>query len=196
MSKQIGHISLAAQQQHQNALFELRVGNKYKIGRKIGSGSFGDIYLGLFIHSLFFNKFIGTNIVNGEEVAIKIESYKAKHPQLEYEARVYKSLAGGGRRFCFFLFCLYYLVGIPFVRWFGQEGEYLCMVIDLLGPSLEDLFNFCGRKFTLKTVLLLADQLVYLEIIIAQILIHYRLQESNIFIRKTFYTEISNPIIS
>lgn len=25
---------------------ELRVGNKYRLGRKIGSGSFGDIYLG------------------------------------------------------------------------------------------------------------------------------------------------------
>ncbi|RUP50875.1 hypothetical protein BC936DRAFT_137277 [Jimgerdemannia flammicorona] len=89
---------------------------------------------------------IGTNIINGEEVAIKLESVKAKHPQLEYEAKVYKTLAGG--------------VGIPFVRWYGTECDYNAMVIDLLGPSLEDLFNFCNRKFTLKTVLLLADQLV------------------------------------
>ncbi|KAK4694946.1 hypothetical protein P7C70_g8648, partial [Phenoliferia sp. Uapishka_3] len=106
---------------------------KYRIGKKIGAGSFGDIYLGV-------------NIISGEEVGIKLESVKAKHPQLEYEAKVYKTLAGG--------------VGVPFVRWFGVECDYNAMVMDLLGPSLEDLFNFCNRKFTLKTVLLLADQLI------------------------------------
>ena len=50
---------------------------------------------------------LGTNVINGEEVAIKVESEKAKHPQLEYEARVYKSLAGGGKlSTCHLLLCL------------------------------------------------------------------------------------------
>jgi len=112
---------------------ELRVGGKYRLGRKIGSGSFGDIYL-------------GTNIHTGEEVGIKLEALRARHPQLMFEYKVYKTLLGGE--------------GIPNVHWFGTEGDYNVMVMDILGPSLEDLFNFCSRKFTLKTVLMLADQLL------------------------------------
>ncbi|KAI4790427.1 hypothetical protein KUCAC02_034638 [Chaenocephalus aceratus] len=112
---------------------ELRVGNKYRLGRKIGSGSFGDIYL-------------GSNIATGEEVAIKLECVKTKHPQLHIESKFYKMMQGG--------------VGIPSIKWCGAEGDYNVMVMELLGPSLEDLFNFCSRKFSLKTVLLLADQMI------------------------------------
>jgi predicted Ser/Thr protein kinase len=95
---------------------------------------------------VLMRSFIGTNIMSGEDIAVKLENVRAAHPQLEYEARVYKTLAGG--------------VGIPFVRWYGREGDFNVLVMDLLGPSMEDLFNYCKRRFSLKTVLLLADQLV------------------------------------
>lgn len=45
--------------------------------------------------------------------------------------------------------------GIPVMHTYGHEGEYNYMIIDILGPSLEDLFNYCGRKFSLKTTLML-----------------------------------------
>ncbi|KAG2284821.1 hypothetical protein Bca52824_056041 [Brassica carinata] len=112
---------------------EARVGNKFRLGRKIGSGSFGEIYL-------------GTHIQTHEEVAIKLENAKTKHPQLLYESKLYRLLQGG--------------TGVPNVKWFGVEGEYNVLVIDLLGPSLEDLFNFCSRKLSLKSVLMLADQMI------------------------------------
>ncbi len=52
------------------------------------------------------------------------------------------------------------LAGIPQIYHFGQEGLHNILVIDLLGPSLEDLFDMCGRKFSIKTVCLAARQMV------------------------------------
>ncbi|KAG4190004.1 hypothetical protein ERO13_A07G004500v2 [Gossypium hirsutum] len=109
------------------------VGGKFKLGRKIGSGSFGEIYLAIHIDTF-------------EIVAVKIENNKTKHPQLFYEAKLYNILQGGS--------------GIPSIKWSGVDGEDNALVLDLLGPSLEDLFVYCGRKFSLKTVLMLADQMI------------------------------------
>ncbi|XP_040577550.1 casein kinase I [Lepeophtheirus salmonis] len=132
---------------------ELRVGNRYRLGRKIGSGSFGDIYL-------------GTDISTFEEVAIKLECIKTKHPQLHLESRFYRLLQGG--------------VGIPVMKWAGSEGDFNVLVMELLGPSLEDLFNYCSRRFSLKTVLLLADQLITrIEFIHVKRFIHRDIKPDN-----------------
>jgi casein kinase 1 len=50
--------------------------------------------------------------------------------------------------------------GIPNVYYFGQEGLHNILVIDLLGPSLEDLFDHCHRRFSIKTVVMVAKQMV------------------------------------
>jgi serine/threonine protein kinase len=55
---------------------ELRVGGKYKITKRLGSGAFGDIYAGV-------------NVKTNEEVAIKLELLNTTRPQLHYESKIY-----------------------------------------------------------------------------------------------------------
>lgn len=81
------------------------------------------------------------------------------------------------------------IAGIPKIHWYGTEGDYNVMVMDLLGLSLEDLLMKSKKNFSLKTVLLIADQTV-LSIIITSY------KGLNTCILKDLYTEILSQIIS
>ncbi|KAL5525477.1 hypothetical protein ACEPAG_6813 [Sanghuangporus baumii] len=110
------------------------VGGHFRVDKKIGEGSFGVVFAGEDLRQ------------RGRLVAIKFEPRKSDAPQLRDEYRSYRTLRG--------------LEGIPQVHFFGQEGLHNVLVIDLLGPNLEDLFDMCNRKFSLKTVCMLALQMI------------------------------------
>ena len=61
------------------------ISDRYRLNamKKLGSGAFGEIFLGM-------------NIKQHEEVAIKLEPTSIKSPHLLYEARIYEKLEGGG----------------------------------------------------------------------------------------------------
>ncbi|CAF1906296.1 unnamed protein product [Rotaria magnacalcarata] len=110
----------------------LLVINRYRVTTLIGSGSFGHIFEADDIHT-------------HEQVAVKFESHSLQYPQLEYEARVLKLISG---------------TGIPKIFWYGEVDDYNVLVMEKLGPSIEDLLCYCRRSFSLKTVLLLAEQML------------------------------------
>ena len=110
--------------------------------------------------------YFATDLKTNEDVAVKLEHVSIDPSFLDQEAEVYKSLNGGA--------------GIPTVYWFGCECEYRAMAFELLGPSLGDLFNYCGCHFSLKTVLMIADQLICrLQYIHSKDVIHRDIKPEN-----------------
>ncbi|EDV92678.1 GH18700 [Drosophila grimshawi] len=116
-----------------NARNKKIIGAKYQLIRMIAGGSFGDVYL-------------GKNIESGVKVAIKIEKISEHNSQLLNEAKMYRIISAG--------------IGFPRIHHRSTEKRYNMLVMDLLGPSLEDMFDYCKRQFTYKTVLMLADQMI------------------------------------
>lgn len=107
--------------------------NRYIVGRKLGAGSFGQI-------------FECEDNESDKIVAAKIEDSRATKPQLEHEWMVCQKL---GRA-----------PGFPRMICFGKENNFNVIVMELLGPNLEELFDRCSRNFSLKTVIMIAEQIL------------------------------------
>jgi len=112
----------------------IKIGGTFQITKKLGSGSFGDIFLGI-------------NSTNNSEVAVKLEKKNCSCPQLLYEFEIYNHLLSNENLGeC----------GLPFIYHAAQEGDYNYMVMEKLGLSLEYYFAKMRYKFSTKTVVMLA----------------------------------------
>jgi casein kinase I family protein HRR25 len=86
-------------------------------------------------------------------------------------------------------------VGISFVHWFGKKDDYNAIIMDLLGPNMDDLVNFRGHSFSMKTVLMLTDQMISrIECIHAKGLIHRDIRPDNVAIGIDKYGNVVNVI--
>jgi serine/threonine protein kinase len=103
----------------------------YSIVKKLGSGSFGTVYK--------------AHDNEGKFYAIKVESKKQAN-RLEHEKGIYDNLGTS--------------VGFPKIYSIIKDRKHNTVIMDYLGPSLEDLFDFCGNKFSIKTVLMIGIQVL------------------------------------
>ncbi|PKY06258.1 kinase-like protein [Aspergillus campestris IBT 28561] len=114
---------------------ELVVGGRFRLLEYVAGGSFGEV-------------FMATDLQTSNTVAVKLEpKIDGLEPSpLALELDIYRRLSGG--------------LGMPKMYWYGEEGDYRVMAVELLGPTLQDLFIYVGNRFSLKTVLMIADQLI------------------------------------
>ncbi|KAK8635327.1 hypothetical protein V6N13_004068 [Hibiscus sabdariffa] len=112
----------------------------YKIDRKLGKGGFGQVFVGRRVSG-------GNERSTGSaamEVALKFEHRNSKGCSYgpPYEWQVYNALGGSH--------------GVPKVHYKGKQGDYYVMVMDILGPSLWDVWNSSGQTMSAEMVACIA----------------------------------------
>ncbi|KAJ8468816.1 hypothetical protein ONZ51_g9387 [Trametes cubensis] len=112
----------------------------YQVDYMLSSGSSGTL-----MHAF--------SILDGTEVALKLQLLPREPPvpekplQLEYETAVYKLIPDD-------------TVGFPRVLWSGKDGNCQVLILEKLGPTLDQLRRICRGRFSLRTICMLADQMV------------------------------------
>eukprot|EP00930_Biecheleria_cincta_P018822 TRINITY_DN14536_c0_g1_i1.p1 TRINITY_DN14536_c0_g1~~TRINITY_DN14536_c0_g1_i1.p1 ORF type:complete len:372 (-),score=73.23 TRINITY_DN14536_c0_g1_i1:440-1471(-) len=112
-------------------------GGKFEIDKKLGAGCFGEVWRG---------RDTGTK----EPVAIKFEDSQGHAQQLEHEASMLRLLAKAPKP-----------QGFAELLWFGVEGRFSCLVMEMLGKSLEERVQSSpDKKFNAQTATLVAEQVL------------------------------------
>ncbi|XP_062206836.1 casein kinase 1-like protein HD16 isoform X2 [Phragmites australis] len=119
----------------------VQVGNspKYRVDRKLGKGGFGQVYVG---------RRMSATSPGAVEVALKFEHRTSKgcNHGPPYEWAVYNTLGG--------------IHGVPRVHYKGRQGEYYVMVMDMLGPSLWDVWNNSSHTMSVEMVACIAIEAI------------------------------------